>query len=78
MKEPLHTHWVVAKHVLRYLHGIVNLGLRYIVGCVKLHGYTGDRARIVVDRKSTSRCSFSIGSIMKSWKSENICCSYHS
>lgn len=38
MMKPLHAHWVVAKHVLRYLHGTVILGLRYNVGDVRLHG----------------------------------------
>jgi len=40
MSEPLHTYWVVGKHVLRYLHGTINLGLRYIVRDVILHRHT--------------------------------------
>jgi hypothetical protein len=41
MFEPRHVHWIVTKHVLRYLHGIVGYGLRYVSnGEVKLQGYT--------------------------------------
>jgi len=39
MIEPLHAHWVATKHVLRYLHGTINLGLRCIVRDVRLHRY---------------------------------------
>lgn len=38
MIRSLHAHWVATNHLLRYLHGIINLGLRYIVGDVSLHG----------------------------------------
>ena len=36
--KPLHVHWIAVKHVLRYLHGSITLGLRYfaryiLVGC---------------------------------------------
>lgn len=31
MVEPLHSHWVATKHVLRYLHGVINYGLRYTI-----------------------------------------------
>lgn len=69
MTEPHHVYWVAAKHVLRYLHGTINLGLRCVVGDVKLHEYTdADWVGSVVDRKSTSRC-FSLGSAMISWMS---------
>jgi hypothetical protein len=30
MVEPKHVHLVEAKHVLRYLHGMVGYGLRYV------------------------------------------------
>jgi hypothetical protein len=32
MVEPRHFHWVATKHVLRYLHGTVGYGLRYVSG----------------------------------------------
>lgn len=40
MTNPLHTHSVAAKHILRYLHGTINHGLRYTFGDVRLHGCT--------------------------------------
>jgi hypothetical protein len=37
MVEPGHVHWTVAKHVLRFLHGTVGYGLRYVLdGHVKM------------------------------------------
>lgn len=68
MVEPLHAHWVAAKHVLRYLHGTINHGLRYIVRDLRLHGYTDDDwVGNVVDRKSTSRCFFTLRFAVISW-----------
>jgi hypothetical protein len=29
MSQPIQLHWVVAKHVLRYLRGTVGYGMRY-------------------------------------------------
>jgi len=70
MTEPLHAHWIVAKHILRYLHGTITLGLRYSVGDVRLHRYIDvDWARNIIDRRSTSRCCFSLGSTMIFWMS---------
>eukprot|EP00253_Pinus_taeda_P036124 PITA_36124 len=68
MVEPHHTHWIGVKNLLRDLRGIITHGLRYTVGDVRLHGYTNaDREGSVVDRKSTSRCHFSLGSASISW-----------
>jgi hypothetical protein len=55
MVEPRQVHWMAAKHMLRYLHGTVGYGLRYVSGGdVKLQGYTdSDWAGSAVDRKST-------------------------
>ena len=63
MVEPHHIHWIGAKNLLRYLRGTINHGLRYIVGSLRLHGYTNvDWDCSVVERKSTSGCCFTLGS----------------
>ena len=70
MVEPHHIHWIAAKNLLRYLWGTINSGLRYNVGNLRLHGYIdADWAGSVVDRKSTSRCCFSLGFASISWMS---------
>jgi hypothetical protein len=69
MVEPRRAHWTVGKHMLRYLRGTVEYGLRYARGDgVKLMGYTNaDWASNAVDRKNTSNCCFSLGSGVVSW-----------
>ena len=71
MVDPTQRHWVVAKHVLRYLRGTIAYGLKYTSsGGVMLHGFTDlDWARSPVDRKNTSGYYFSLGSAMISWSS---------
>jgi hypothetical protein len=71
MVEPRHVHWMETKHMLRYLHGTLGYGLRYVLdGDVKLQGYTdSDWEGSAVDWKSTSKCCFSLGSCMISWLS---------
>eukprot|EP00253_Pinus_taeda_P035230 PITA_35230 len=59
MVEPHHIHWVAAKNLLRYIRGIINYGLRYIVGNLRLHGYFDAHwAGNEVDKKSMSGCCF--------------------
>jgi hypothetical protein len=69
MIEPRQRHWVAAKHILRYLRGTITYGLRYTSnGGLFLHGYEDvDWARSLVDRKSTFRYCFSLGSAIISW-----------
>lgn len=68
--EPLHAQWVVSKQVFRYLHGTINLGLRYTSKDVRLNGYTDvDWDGNVIDRKRAFGCYFSFGSSMISWMS---------
>ena len=70
MTKPLHVHWIVAKHILRYLHGSITLNLRYSVGDVQLHDYIDvDWAGNVIDIKSTFGCCFILGFAMISWMS---------
>jgi hypothetical protein len=59
-------HWIVAKHVLRYIRGTINYGLRYTTSSdIQLHGFTdSDWAGSAEDRKSTSSMCFSLGSAM--------------
>jgi hypothetical protein len=72
MVEPRSVHMVGAKHVLRYVAGTVDYGLDYVKGDgVSLVGYTdSDWAGCVADRKSTSRCCFSLRSGLVSWFSQ--------
>jgi hypothetical protein len=38
--EPRHEHWIVSNHVLRYIHGTRNYGLRYTASSdIQLHGF---------------------------------------
>jgi hypothetical protein len=69
--EQRHEHWIVTKHVLRYIRGAINYGLRYIASSdIQLHGFTNsDWARSAEERKSTSRMCFILGSTMISWGS---------
>jgi hypothetical protein len=70
--EPRHEHWIAAKHVLRYIHGTINYGLRYTTSSdIQFHGFTdSDWAGSAEDRKSTSGMCFSLGSAMISWGSK--------
>jgi hypothetical protein len=62
--EPRPIHLVDAKHVMRYLKGMLDYGL-YFTGDhdFKVFGYTdSDCAGSTSDRKITLECSFSLGS----------------
>jgi hypothetical protein len=68
--EPKHVHLVAAKHVMRYLKGMLDYGLCYIGDHdFRLYGYIdSDWAGNASDRKIPSGCCFSLGSSMNSWK----------
>ena len=76
MIEPKHVHLVAVKHVMRYLRGTLDCGLRYAVdGEIRLHGYTdSDWDGSIDDKKSTSGCCFSLGSRVISWISRKQTC----
>ena len=60
---------MLQKHILRYLKGTVDYGLKYEANQkINLEGYE-DSCWVgsANDRKSTSRCYFSMGSSMISW-----------
>jgi hypothetical protein len=63
MVKPRHVHWLSTKHMLRYLCGTIEYGLRYgSNGYVKVQGYTNsDWAGSAMDRKSTSGYCFNLG-----------------
>jgi hypothetical protein len=67
--EPRHEHWIDTNHVLRYIHGMLNYGLRYTSSSdIKLHGFTdSDWARSEEDKMSTLGMHFNLGSAMISW-----------
>jgi hypothetical protein len=69
MVEPKHVHLIATKHVMRYLKGTIEYGIKYDLDCeFKLQGYfdlVWDGS--VTDRKSTSGCCFSLGSGMITW-----------
>jgi hypothetical protein len=66
MVDPRQVHWIIKNHFLRYLRGTLEYGLRYLGGDgVELQGYKDlDWEGSVVDKKSTSGCCFSLGSIV--------------
>jgi hypothetical protein len=73
MVEPRHVHLDATKHVLRYLKGTIDYGIRYVSYCeINLQGYIDSYwVGTVADHKSTSRCCFSFRSTMISWFRRN-------
>ena len=76
LTDPRQVHLVVTKHILRNLKGIVDYGLIYDENQkVNLQGYVdSDWAGSALDRKSTSRCCFSMGLGVISWFSKKQSC----
>jgi hypothetical protein len=68
MSQSRQTHWIAAKHVLRYLRGTVGYGLRYasFVDMIFQGYFDADWTGSVVDQKSTFGCCFTLGSAMVS------------
>ena len=64
LTDPRHVHLITVKHILRYLKGTVDYGLKYEVNQkINLEGYVdSDWASNAIDRKSTSGCFFNMGS----------------
>ena len=60
---------MVAKHVVRYLKGTVEYGLQYEASQkINMEGYVDLYWEgSAIDRKSTLRCYFSMGSSLISW-----------
>ena len=64
---------MLQKHILRYLKGTVDYGLKYEANQKNnLKGYVdSDWTGNAIDRKSTLQCYFSVGLGMISWSSRN-------
>ena len=64
-------HLIAAKHILRYLRGTIDYGLKYEANQkINLEGYVdSDWAGNATNMKSTSGCFFSLGFDMISWLS---------
>ena len=71
-----HVHLMVAKHVVRYLKGTVDYGLNHEENYnINLEVYKDSYwIGSAIDRKSTSRCCFSMGSGVISWFSRKQSC----
>jgi hypothetical protein len=71
--ESRKVHWIEKEHVIRYLRGTMEYGLRYLGGyVVELQGYTNSNwVGGEIDRKSTSGCCFSLGSRIINWLNGN-------
>ena len=71
MVDPRHVHLVAIKHVMRYLKGALDGGLKYTTDNeFRLCGYNDSNwAGSAEDRKRTSGCCFSLGSGVISWLS---------
>ena len=63
MVEPSHVHLVAAKHVMRYLKGTLDCGLRYAYDSeIRLHGYADSNwVGSVEERKITFKMLFLFG-----------------
>ena len=71
MVESRQVHLIATKHVLRYLKGTLDYGLRYVADCefILVGNIDSDWAGSIIDRKSTSGCCFILGSVVIAWRS---------
>ena len=76
LTDPRNVHLIATKHILRYLRGTIDYGLKYDVNQkINLEGYVdSDWAGSAINRKSTSGCCFSMGSGVISWFSRKQSC----
>ena len=63
LTDPRHVHLIATKHILRYLRGTIDYGLKYEANQkINLEGYVSDWAGSAIDRKSTLGWFFNMGS----------------
>jgi hypothetical protein len=69
MQEPHELHWKVEKRILRYVQGTITFGIHYATdSTLDFIGFTDfDWAGDIIDRKSTSGYSLSLGSMPICW-----------
>ena len=69
LTDPRHVHLIVGKHILRYLKGTIDYVIKYEANQkINLEGYADSNwVGTSIDRKSTSRCYFSMGLGVISW-----------
>ena len=72
LTDPRSVHLIAAKHILKYLKGTFEYGLKYEANQkINLEGYVDlDWVDSATDRKSTYGCCFSMGSGVISWFSK--------
>ena len=76
LTDPRSVHLTATKHILRYLKGTIDYGLKYDVNQkINLEGYVdSDWVGSAINRKSTLGCCFSMGSGVISWFSRKQSC----
>ena len=76
LTDPRHVHLIAAKHILRYLKGTIDYGIKYDVNQkINLEGYVDSYwVGSSIDRKRTLGCCFSKGSGVISWFSRKQSC----
>jgi hypothetical protein len=76
MVDPKRVHLIAVKHVMRYLKGTMDYGLKYVADSeISLLGYSDlDWVGSVANQKSTLGCCFTLGSGMISWISKKQSC----
>ena len=62
LTDSRHVHLITARHILRYLKGTMDYGLKYVANWeINLHDYVdSDWEGSATDRKSTSGCCFNL------------------
>ena len=66
LTDPRHIHLITAKHILRYLKGTMDYGLKYdVYQKSNLDGYVDSNSKVsATDKKRSSICRFSFVSGM--------------
>ena len=76
LTDPRHVHLITTKHILTYMKGTIDYGIKYEANQkIKLEGYVDSNwVGNAIDRKSTLGSCFSMGSGVISWFSRKQSC----